>query len=93
VVPFYPNKVNPDTFMITMDIPVERFISLMTNQSSEYINRPVKVIAQKQQTATSVGLKQTASVISAIEDGSSKSGFVVKIREGIKNLFIGLFGY
>jgi len=85
--------VNPDTFMITIDIPMERFISLVTNSSVETINRPSKIPIRKLQNTVSISPTQTASVIDAVEGGSSKSGLVGKIGKVVKDLFIGLFNY
>ena len=82
-----PVGVNPDTFMITMDIPVERFVALMTNQPSVYVDRSTKLIIQKSQITKDTNPTQTASVIDAIENSSSKSGLVGKIKEGFKKLF------
>ncbi|PJE74612.1 MAG: hypothetical protein COV01_01100 [Candidatus Taylorbacteria bacterium CG10_big_fil_rev_8_21_14_0_10_41_48] len=79
--------VNPDTFMITMDIPVEKFISLMTNLPVETINRPPKTPIRKLQNTIGISPTQTASVIDAVEVGSSKSWLVDKIKEGFKKLF------
>jgi len=79
--------VNPDTFMITMDIPVEKFISLMINLPVETINRPPKTPIRKLQNTIGISPTQTASVIDAVEVGSSKSWLVDKIKEGFKKLF------
>ena len=85
--------VNPDTFMITMDIPLERFVVLVTNQPSEYVDMSPKVIVQKPQATKGTNPTQTASVINAIEGNSSKSGFFGKIKESFKKLFTGLLSY
>lgn len=82
-----PTIVNPDTVMVTMDISVERFISLMTNSSVETTSKSSKVPFRKPQDIVGVKSTQTASIIEAVDNQPVKSVFTDKIKFVFTTMF------
>jgi pimeloyl-ACP methyl ester carboxylesterase len=81
VTPNNPNKVNPDTFMIIIDIPVEKFIANVGNGSNISIPRTNHTGVTRPKTS------QTAAVISTVDNQPIKAVFTDKIKQAFSKIF------
>ena len=72
--------INPDSVIITIDIPIDQFVALVKNP----VAKPAPL---QKSTNTPPSVTQMASVMSAVEHGSSTKGFIDRMKQSFKDLF------
>lgn len=79
---------DPDKFMISIDIPIDRFIALMADKQFSSGDKDIPMRKTKElKPKGDLSISQVAAVVGSSRDDSSGRGFIGKIKERLKKLF------